>query len=184
MADKNSEPLPLTAPDGEIIAYACPRCLQVSVGGHYVAPPDIGRRRDAAETSRRSATTCCLCACGNVRDTMLGPCSVCYEKERPEREAYQARREAEDGDDRAAWNSRMTFVLQHWGNDWPLTVIGARDGLGYAAFPLDRDEVPSEMNERIEASEWLGIHGSALFGLAATPEAAIEDLRTKAKRVR
>jgi hypothetical protein len=115
---------------------------------------------------------------------MFGPCSACYEKDRPEREAYQAKRDAEEEDDRAAWISRMADVLRNWENDWPLTVIGARDGLGYAAFPLAYDEVPSEMNERIEATEWLGVHGADLFGLAATPEAAIEDLRTKAKRVR
>lgn len=184
MADKNLGPLPLTAPDGEIIAYACPRCLQVSVGGHYVAPPNAEQRREAAELSRRSAANCCLCACGNVRDTMFGPCSACYEKDRPEREAYQAKRDAEDEDDRAAWVSRMTDVLRNWTDDWPLTVIVARDGLGYAAFPLDLEQIPSEMNERVEATEWLCVHGADLFGLAATPEAAIEDLRAKAKRVR
>jgi hypothetical protein len=96
-------PIPLSAPDGRIFGYACPRCL------HFRCGIEGGTLAERVEYSRKYASSCCVCpGCGKPKkrgDWALNRCKKCYAKEqaewekrleheRPEREASELRREA------------------------------------------------------------------------------------------
>lgn len=92
-------PIPLSAPDGRVFAYACPRCLGVCA---HTSGGGIGEqgRLKRAEWSRDEAAQCCLCrSCGKPWDYGI-LCPTCRKAENdridasPERQAYLNRRDA------------------------------------------------------------------------------------------
>ncbi len=87
-----------------------------------------------------------------------------------------------------AFAYRLTAALKDWDADAPapspLTITHSRDGLGYFAFPLDHDEVPEEVSARIDCATWFEENQAAPFGRGATPEAALADLRERARAVK
>lgn len=57
-------PLPLTDPTGRVLAYACGRCLHVSISGERLAvfPENLDKiAADHSNGSRLYAEKCCLC---------------------------------------------------------------------------------------------------------------------------
>lgn len=86
-----SDPIPLSAPDGTVYAYACGACHRVAI------TPEIGPASpvaSAAKDSRATAAECCRCKCGApVSETscwgLCEPCDVRREAE------IAARQEAE-----------------------------------------------------------------------------------------
>ena len=82
---KWNEPIPLTMPDGRVLVYACPQCLQAQsnvIGG------DIeGRREDSFRDARRH---CCCLECGAQLGRLFGlRCDDCQAKALREREAMK-----------------------------------------------------------------------------------------------
>ena len=75
-------PIPLTAPDGRVYAYACGVCHQVPLGSELFIPdrPSRGPNADCVLSSENSAEYCCTC------DACLDPleagdfcvCGRCY----------------------------------------------------------------------------------------------------------
>jgi hypothetical protein len=179
-----TEPIPLTSPDGRVFTYACCRCLQIPGGGHHLCKtqptPEILKHR------REEADQCCRCAtCKRPkRPGLFGECKRCsdkrHEAERPQREAWQAAQETEA----TAWAFMMRAALERWdagaSDPYPLTITHGRDGYAYFAFALARDEVPSDIGERMDCMTWVDTHDRSLYGYGETPEAALADLRAKA----
>jgi hypothetical protein len=99
MSEQQIEPpIPLTAPDGRLFGYACPRCLYYRLG------VSGGTFEWRVEESERMAARCCTClTCGTVLgkpyESQCGTCRAAarrafeerLEAERPEREAREAR---------------------------------------------------------------------------------------------
>jgi hypothetical protein len=77
-------PIPLTAPDGRVFAYACPRCLHVNSS---LSGGDLQKR---IEWSWKGADRCCRCRdCGVVVDSQWKiRCAACEVKERARWDAY------------------------------------------------------------------------------------------------
>jgi hypothetical protein len=67
------DPIPLTAPDGKVLAFACPHCFRVSA---MVRCADLARE---IEATREYADKCCRCRdCGVVKGYSLGSrCDAC-----------------------------------------------------------------------------------------------------------
>ena len=61
--DDARTPIPLTAPDGRVVAYACPVCLRAgfaeTIYGRRLTADEVAARRLA--TSREQAANCCRC---------------------------------------------------------------------------------------------------------------------------
>lgn len=58
-------PIPLSAPDGRIYAYACGRCHHVGGGSSLIGTHDAdGPHKRLTASSLRDAEGCCLCDCG------------------------------------------------------------------------------------------------------------------------
>lgn len=78
-------PLPLSAPDGQILAWACGVCRSVTGGGTSLAPDPADRIKMETEVSHREATRCCTCPrCGGRWETAPleqnnGVCDSCWE---------------------------------------------------------------------------------------------------------
>ena len=85
------EPIPLSDPDGNIRAYACPRCFRVNMSVHVNGPDGW---KEKAEYSKEKAQRCCLCnTCKTLIPNRLDRlCEACRQKERDE---WQARFEAD-----------------------------------------------------------------------------------------
>jgi hypothetical protein len=86
-----SDPIPLSAPDGTVYAYACGRCRCLASPPEAEAFAPVGR---IVELSLARATKCCVCPCGApVSETscwgLCEPCDVRREAE------IAARQEAE-----------------------------------------------------------------------------------------
>jgi hypothetical protein len=91
-------PIPLTAPDGRLFGYACPRCRYIRGGGI-----SGGTFEDRVGYSLEQASACCLCRdCSAVVKHSHIRCDMCeaqsradfaarMEAERPEREAREKR---------------------------------------------------------------------------------------------
>lgn len=82
----------------------------------------------------------------------------------------------------------LRSILTNWGQspagEWPLTLTCGRDGIGYLAFPLDVEDMPSDISERCEASRWMMANAGSPFGQGETPESALVSLREVAARIR
>lgn len=69
-------PIPLSAPDGTVYAYACSRCRRVSQP--WVVHPQLDvLPPDAARESRRLAEMCCPDLCPGCRVPAGGLCREC-----------------------------------------------------------------------------------------------------------
>ncbi len=80
-----NEPIPLTAPDGRVLAYACPQCLHVS------ANISGGTVEFRAEESLHGASRCCCCQeCGaRIGRRWSLRCADCEAKQRRETDAMR-----------------------------------------------------------------------------------------------
>ncbi len=176
-----TDPIPLLAADtGEVMAYACPRCRNVMSEGYACggyAPNDPTRRSHPG-----AAEECCRCKCGAVTGPLRGECDACRAKEQPARDAEAAKWEAAEEDDAALFALRVGESMKH--TLYFITVTGMRDGLGYVAFPLALEDVPREVDERLEGIDWYERNGGADFGRGKTPEEALANLRTRAQAAR
>lgn len=109
------KPVPLRAPDGTVMAWACGECLRVSGGSSFITDGAYTAEQaaDLAESSHRSAERCCTCLrCGEFCARLAWPsldrphqwCDLCWEKHgaahRTERSArmaaFHAQGEAEE----------------------------------------------------------------------------------------
>ena len=90
-------PLPLTAPDGRVYAYACGVCHQVSGGVSKLVRLD-GPDESLVEGSCVGATSCCACLrCGALlSEERYGTCLACKPAEERERAELCARLDAND----------------------------------------------------------------------------------------
>ena len=86
-----SSPIPLSAPDGTVYAYACGRCHRVAAGEN-VHPSRLAR------LSLERATRCCVCQCGAAMSptSRWRACDACCAKHdaklAAQRAAYRAAR--------------------------------------------------------------------------------------------
>lgn len=179
------DPIPLAAPDGRVFAYACRYCLRVRTNGEYMV-------RVEPDPDPARAASCCVCrTCGAVEIACRTDCSACeakrQEAERPAREAREAEVAASEGKAVAEFVLKVRDALRHWKVDdaapWPLTIVHGRDGIGVLAFPLDVEDVPEDVSERLDAIEWYEANSVAQFGRGETPGNALEDLRRRAREV-
>ena len=91
-----SSPIPLSAPDGTVYAYACGRCRRVWASGHSTA--EVQDVAEMADRYREETERCCVCSeCGSeVDDDARGDrtCTRCHEetmaRHRAHREAHHA----------------------------------------------------------------------------------------------
>jgi len=81
-------PIPLSTPDGVVVGYLCPRCLRTAGGLSSFVRTKLDLQAQA-EVRRQHIARCCVCkTCGGPTDgEHLWRCAVCYEAERPAREA-------------------------------------------------------------------------------------------------
>jgi len=182
-----TEPIPLAAPDGTVFGYACPRCWQIRSPVH--AFTRVEPTAEVLAQRRNDADRCCRCyACNRALAAgSLGKCKSCRakseEEERPRWEAWEKAQE----DDAAAFAFRLRDELKTWDADrpdpYPLTIAHGRDGLKFFAFPLELDEAPGEIAARACAMFWYDRNQGAPFGYGPTPEAALADLREKARAI-
>lgn len=95
--------LPLSAPDGEVLAYACGLCRRVGTILSVLGAPSQIERARTAEFSEQAADDCCTCrTCPKVDSEIRGhECDACakerdakWEAEAPAREAEARRRVA------------------------------------------------------------------------------------------
>lgn len=74
-------PIPLSAPDGRVYAYACGRCHHVGGGSSMLVREDLdGPLVRLVDHSRRDADQCCTCHdCRTplTRDEWRGYCTMC-----------------------------------------------------------------------------------------------------------
>lgn len=78
------EPIPLSAPDGRIFVYACPRCERICNSIH------TKDKERLLEESKKKAESCCLCReCGALVDKSKSGysylCATCSDKQEEER---------------------------------------------------------------------------------------------------
>lgn len=76
-------PIPLSAPDGTVYAYACGRCRQIGGGISKSSRPKDEAVAFAAEWSHRDADRCCRCSTcqsGLPVDVAFGWCAECEAK--------------------------------------------------------------------------------------------------------
>ena len=97
MSDTKPSSLPLSTPDGEILAWACGVCRRVRCAAESWGPPDATKRASLAEFYREDADSCCVCrSCGKVEIGIRIQCEPCATVERAKREAERLAREAEE----------------------------------------------------------------------------------------
>jgi hypothetical protein len=91
-------PIPLTAPDGTVYAYACGECRSVSAGSSYMSDRYTDEQvRELAKSSLYMAARCCACRkCGAYKGTRYDAdrndhCAGCWEN--GERARWEAHRE-------------------------------------------------------------------------------------------
>ena len=105
MTTTKPDSLPLTAPDGEIIAYACGMCRRFGLPLYSLGPLDAEGRTRAASRSKIDADACCVCpTCKKVEQGISRLCAVCgcaerakWEAELPALQAKQAAEAAAAG---------------------------------------------------------------------------------------
>lgn len=71
-------PIPLSAPDGQVYAYACGVCHQVRIGAEMARARLSGPIADLVEWSMESASECCACrrcGVGPIDDYECSDCS-------------------------------------------------------------------------------------------------------------
>lgn len=188
---KPDEPIRLLAADtGEVMAVACPHCRNVHVSGYFGGgfKPNDPRRAAMIDLDLGSASRCCHCECGTLTGPLGRECEACAAKEKPFRDAARAEHARLEENDVARFDAWLRQRLATWGvgqaGEWPITLTHGRDGIGVLAFPLELDEVPRDVNERMDALEWFEANHAAQFGRGKTPEEALADLRARAVDVR
>lgn len=71
-------PIPLSAPDGRVYAYACGVCHNVQAGAYAMAPwPASDPHENLTEDSKRDATRCCTCSTCGIGPVEASTCPDC-----------------------------------------------------------------------------------------------------------
>lgn len=110
----SQKPIPLSAPDGTVYAYACPRCRKVGMICSYGQPYDDDAVARVAEHSREDVERCCRCAvCG--ADTSPGrwprECDACKPAQDEKRAASELRWAAKAARDAEAQEAAIALAL-------------------------------------------------------------------------
>lgn len=166
---KWNEPIPLTMPDGRVLVYACPQCLQAQsnvIGG------DIeGRREDSFRDARRH---CCCLECGAQLGRLFGlRCDDCQAKALREREAMKPVWDAERG------KREQIFEV---------AIAKTKD----REIALSLRDLMSDISEDCYCAGWLtGLEftlwamtqgGTREFGMGAVTQQEIDRLKTLSER--
>jgi hypothetical protein len=109
---KKPPSLPLTTPDGEVLAYACGLCRSVRIGAESMGPPDAEERAELAEYRRSDADRCCTCReCGVVAIGISMECDACEVKRRERLEAEQPARDARAAEEESIREAALAKAL-------------------------------------------------------------------------
>lgn len=102
-------PIPLSAPDGIVYAYACGECHHVHAGTHLLcdhAPKDVS---EFAETYKFDAFQCCKCSdCDRKRADGEHYCWVCLPEGLRKEKAIRDVFAASHAEERAAYEESLT----------------------------------------------------------------------------
>lgn len=168
-----SDPMPLTAPDGTVYAYACGRCRRVKGGSEYASRVySDDEVAQMANHSRNDAERCCTCrGCGASIDEPYGMCAPCKAADEERRRVREAQIKAED----EAYERLREQSLE-----------AASDRR--AATALER--LMSDISEDHYCATWLCgldaalwhyvVNGPGQFGMGMITEADIEQLKALA----
>ncbi len=175
--------IPLAAPNGEVLTYACGLCLRVCASRSSWGPPTKKQRASLAESHKADADGCCVCReCKKVEKGAMGRCKACDAVERAEMAAQRESEEAKSADQATVDAARdRLFWARSDARTGPIaTIVSSRygwEGANWLAFPGLPDEVPGDAFSDDPESHEFWTSGEAQFvGRGSTPSEALADL--------